>query len=239
MRLEKLGPLNVRIVGGTDGEGGGDGPVVVLLHGFGASGTDLVPLGQHIPAPAGTRFAFPEAPLALDMGFGMMDSRAWWMIDVERMQRAMMAGQLRDLTSEVPDGASEAHEMLVECLDAIEAKLAVTGDRVVLGGFSQGAMLSTDVALRTGRPLAGLALMSGTLLAADEWVPLMPKREGLEVFQSHGRNDPILPFSIAERLRDELAGAGLSVEFVPFAGGHEIPAPALSGLARLLANVLG
>ena len=55
--------------------GSGTGPIVVLVHGFGAPGDDLVPLADEISAPAGTRFVFPAAPLSLGP-----DSRAWWMI---------------------------------------------------------------------------------------------------------------------------------------------------------------
>jgi phospholipase/carboxylesterase len=46
MRVDKLGGLTVRLTGGTDGKGGGNGPLVVLLHGFGAPGDDLVPLSE-------------------------------------------------------------------------------------------------------------------------------------------------------------------------------------------------
>ena len=44
MRIAQFGGLTVRLTGGTDGKGGGNGPIVVLLHGFGAPGDDLVPL---------------------------------------------------------------------------------------------------------------------------------------------------------------------------------------------------
>ena len=80
MRMDTLGGLTVRLTGGTDGKGGGNGPLVVLLHGFGAPGDDLVPLSEYLDAPTGTRFLFPEAPISIPMGFG--DSRAWWMIDM-------------------------------------------------------------------------------------------------------------------------------------------------------------
>src|SRR5580704_2280770 len=53
MKLVKLGDLDARVTGGSDREGGGDGPVVVLLHGFGAPGDDLVPLGRVLAAPRG------------------------------------------------------------------------------------------------------------------------------------------------------------------------------------------
>jgi phospholipase/carboxylesterase len=122
-------------------------------------------------------------------------------------------------------------------LDDLQEKLGVASERVILGGFSQGAMLATDVVLRDNRPFAGLAILSGTLIAKDEWSALMPARRGLPVVQSHGRADPILPFSAAERLHGMLETAGLQAEFVPFNGGHAIPPPALERLATLITAV--
>jgi phospholipase/carboxylesterase len=235
MKVEQLGGLKVRLTGGTDGHGGGGGPAVVLLHGWGAPGDDLVPLGPEIDAPPGTRYVFPEAPLSLQLGFG--ESRGWWMLDIERRQREIAAGRARDLSREVPKGLAEARGKVVALLDELERRFGAK--QIVLGGFSQGAMLACDVGLRTGRPLAGLVMLSGTLLAADEWTPLMPKRKGLRVFQSHGSMDPLLPSFMAEQLRDLLAQAGLSVEWVGFRGGHEIPGAVLDKLGGFLRAVLG
>ncbi len=230
MKVEQLGGLKVRLTGGTDGRGSGDGPVVVLLHGWGAPGDDLVPLGQEIAAPSGTRFMFPEAPLSLQMGFG--DSHGWWMLDIEKRQREIAAGRARDLSKKVPEGLAEARAKVIALLDDLERRLGAKP--IVLGGFSQGAMLACDVALHHGKPLAGLVMLSGTLLAADEWTPLMPKRKGLRVFQSHGSMDPLLPFFMAESLRDLLLQAGLSVEWIGFRGGHEIPGIVLDKLGGFL-----
>jgi phospholipase/carboxylesterase len=239
MKVEQLGGLKVRLTGGTDGRGGGDGPVVVLLHGWGAPGDDLVPLGSEIDAPPGTRFVFPEAPLALQTGFGGPSSasgRGWWMLDIEKRQREIAAGRARDLSREVPKGLAEARAKVVALLDELERRAGAK--QIVLGGFSQGAMLACDVALHSGKPLAGLVLLSGTLLAQDEWMPLMPKRKGLRVFQSHGSMDQLLPFFMAESLRDLLMQAGLSVEWVGFRGGHEIPGIVLDKLGGFLRSVL-
>lgn len=236
MRTERVGGLQVRITGGTDGRGGGEGPLVILLHGFGAPGDDLVPLWQAIEAPPGTRFIFPEAPLALQMGFG--DSRAWWMLDIERRNREIAAGHARDLTREVPKGLAEARDRVVALLDDLHRRLGAGSKRTVIGGFSQGAMLACDTALRVDRPLAGLVLLSGTLLAKDEWVPLMAKRRGLPVLQSHGNADPLLPFFQAEQLRDLLIQAGLAVQWISFRGAHEIPPLVLDKLGGFLRRVL-
>jgi phospholipase/carboxylesterase len=237
MREERLGGLTVRITGGTDGRGGGVGPVVVLLHGFGAPGDDMVWLGRALDAPAGTRFVFPEGPLFLDLG--IVESHAWWMIDLEKVAREVAAGRLRELSREVPPGLSEARERVVALLRDLDRRAGVKPSQTMLGGFSQGAMLACDVALRQEQPFAGLALLSGTLLARDQWEPLARRRRGLRIFQSHGRQDPLLPFALAEQLRDLLARAGLSVEWIGFRGGHEIPEPVIGRLGTFLKKILG
>jgi phospholipase/carboxylesterase len=100
-------------------------------------------------------------------------------------------------------------------------------------------MLACDTALHSTRPLAGLVLLSGTLVAESEWTPRLSARRGLPVFQSHGAQDPLLPFFAAERLRDLLSSAELAVEWVPFSGGHEIPFGVLRALSAFLGRTLG
>lgn len=236
MRRVELGGLKVVIAGGSDREGGGDGPVVVLMHGFGAPGDDLVSLWRVLRAPPGTRFVFPEAPLSLE-ALGMFEGRAWWMIDIGRFQRARTPRDVENMLAEVPAGLASAREHVVAMLDELDA--ALHPSRLVLGGFSQGAILAIDVALRTDRPLAGVVAMSGALIARDEWKGLAPKRSGLPVVQSHGTRDAILPFVAGEALRDLLVGAGLAHIWVPFAGEHTIGPPVLEAVGAFLERNLG
>jgi phospholipase/carboxylesterase len=184
-------------------------------------------------APAGTRFAFPAAPLELPMGFG--DSRAWWHIDVMALEQAMARGEHRDMSKTIPDGLLEARALAAATVSALVEDLAPS--HLVLGGFSQGAMLSLDLAFHSDLALSGLALMSGTLLCEDEWRAKAPARKGVKVVQSHGRLDPLLSFEMAERLRDLLKEAGLDVTFIPFRGAHEIPPTVLAGVEELLEEV--
>lgn len=225
----RFGGLEV-VLRSQDGRADAHGPLVVLLHGFGAPADDLVPLGQVLSAPPGTRFAFPAAPI--DLGPGFFGGRAWWHIDLDARLRA---GGRRDVR-EVPEGLAEARAAVTAALAEIET--ALTPRAVVLGGFSQGAMLALDVALHSDRPLAGLALLSGTHIAANEWAPRLAARRGLPVFMSHGRQDELLPFAVSEGLRDTLVGAGLGVRWVPFGGGHGIPEPVLDGLGAFLDQTL-
>ncbi|MBS0184326.1 MAG: hypothetical protein JSS39_18220 [Nitrospira sp.] len=231
-----VGGLKVRLTGGTDGHGGGNGPVVMLLHGFGAPGDDLVPLADVIDVPAGTRWVFPEAPLSLNMGFG--DSRAWWIIDFARIQDDRAAGRIRDLSVEVPQGLALARERFLAFLKEVPRQFQIDYKKTVIGGFSQGAMLTCDAVLHTDYPFAGLVQLSGNLLAQAVWGPLMSKRKGLPVFQSHGTLDDILPHVGAERLRDALIHSGLAVEWHSFRGGHEIPELVLRRLSTFITKAL-
>jgi phospholipase/carboxylesterase len=236
MREKVVGGLKIRLAGGVDGHGGGDGPLVILLHGFGAPGDDLVVLSEVIDAPAGTRWLFPEGPLPLNMGFG--DSRAWWIIDFARIQAERAAGRIRDLSLDIPKGLALARERLSEFLTVMPRHLPVDYKHTVIGGFSQGAMLTCDAVLHSDYPFAGLIQLSSNLLARSVWEPLMPRRKGLPVFQSHGTEDDILPHIGAEHLRNTLTQSGLVVEWHSFRGGHEIPEPVLRRLGVFLPKVL-
>ena len=230
MKLFSAGGLRVRATGGTDRDGGGDGPAVLLCHGFGAPGDDLVGLARVIDAGPGTRWFFPEAPNAIDLGMGA-SGRAWWPIDMVRMQLALARGDHRNLADETPDELPSAVRALSACIDELVASHGVARGKLVLGGFSQGAMLATEIALHAPATYAGLVVLSGTLLSRERWVRAAETGAvGLHVLESHGTRDPILPFAGAEALAAMLRGAGATVSFVSFAGQHEIPGAVMDAL---------
>jgi phospholipase/carboxylesterase len=211
--------------------------LVVLCHGYGAPGHDLVGIGAELltttegPRGAGqVRFAFPEAPLALPG----MDGRAWWHIDIGRFQQAATTGDIAPLLDEVPEGLPAARKALMATVDELVRVSGVPMSRVVLGGFSQGAMVMTDVGLRLEEAPAALAIMSGALLCRPEWTRLADKRRGLRVLQSHGAQDPILPYAVALELKKLLDSAGLKVDFTSFKGGHGIDGSVVKKLAALI-----
>lgn len=215
--------MRVRAAGGSDRRGGGDGPAIVLCHGFGAPGDDLVSLARVIDAGPGARWFFPEAPLELDLGFGGA-GRAWWMIDMARLEQLMRRADVHQLIQDTPAGLSEARAALEACIDALVRDHGVARERMILGGFSQGAMLSTEVALHAARPFAGVVLLSGSLISADRWIEAARVTgPSLRALMSHGRADPLLPFEGAEALRGLLEGAGAQIEWAPHNGQHEIP----------------
>lgn len=237
-----LGGLQCRIIDSTQ-EGAKPDLLVVLCHGFGAPGDDLVPLGEEllerVPALQGrTRFVFPEAPLDL-AELGNPGGRAWWHIDMESLILRQQGIAVPEETS-LPADLPRSRRMLLALIDEATRGAGLPLSRVVLGGFSQGAMLTTDVALRLEEAPAALGIFSGTLVSAaeKEWSARAPARRGLRVFQTHGMADPLLSFQKAEALRDLLTGAGLVVEFLPFRGGHTIVSAALDRFGAMIAGSL-
>ena len=216
--------------------------LVVFCHGYGASGEDLVPfvpeLLEREPRLAPVRFAFPAAPLS--MGYAAWgDARAWWPLDWARMSMLSGTPQGRErLRNDVPEGLVSARRKLQGSIEALLAGSGLGPDRVVLGGFSQGGMLATDLALHWEHRPAALVALSAVPITADVWRKLAPRRAGLPVVQSHGRQDPILPYPEGEALRDLLTAAGLSVEFIPFDGPHTVHPDALDRVAKLLGGLV-
>ncbi|MCA9645533.1 MAG: hypothetical protein KC492_32810, partial [Myxococcales bacterium] len=122
MELTSFGGLGVRLSALRPGET--PRGLVVLMHGFGASGSDLVPLGRQIPTPPGVRYACSEAPLVLDPLF---DARAWWPIDVVALERAMARGEHRDRTQEEPPELAAVSTQLERCLNEMQEALGMQG----------------------------------------------------------------------------------------------------------------
>ncbi|QSQ20037.1 phospholipase [Pyxidicoccus parkwayensis] len=236
----RLGELDCNVVDAL-AEGTTPDLAVVLCHGFGAPATDLVPLAPELMSldarlAERVRFIFPGAPLTL-AEWGMPAGRAWFHLPEE-----IMRGQLRDwdlFAREVPPGLPAARRAVMSVVEAVSTTMKLPYGRIVLGGFSQGGMVTTDVALRLEEAPAGLCILSGTLTSEAEWRQKAQARKGLPVFQAHGRDDTVLPFSAAERLRDVLTESGLSVDFLPFHGPHTIDSEELERLAAFLAARLG
>ncbi len=233
MREQRFGGITVRLTGGEDRQGGGDGPLVVLMHGFGASGTDLVGLWRVLDVPRAVRFAFPEAPHEIP---GLFGARAWWMLDLARAEQAMAEGP-RSYAQEIPPGMEDATDGVVEMIEAFQRELGVPSEHLIVGGFSQGSMAACNAVFTRNVTPGGLVILSGTPVNLKEWKAGMASKREVPVFQSHGQNDPLLSFEAAEHLRDEMRGAGLSTKWVPFRGGHEIPMPVLEELGRFLSTI--
>lgn len=188
--------------------------VLVLLHGYGASGNDLVPLAQSLVDRCGDlRAVVPEAPVLLGNG------RAWFSIHgTERNERNL--------------GELNAAETAIRGALATLRQQGVEPSNIVLGGFSQGAIMSAHIALKTPRDIGELVLLSGRTLPI--WPSSSDNASDLRVFISHGENDPVLAFAEGQRLSERFAAMHAQVDFQRFTGGHTIPASIVAALQNFL-----
>lgn len=212
--------------------GGGGPPTLVLLHGYGSSAERWIPFARTIRLGGAGRFVFPQGPERTVPPEGPVDGRAWWRLDLASHVPA--GGRLPDLSAARPVGLPASAALVQDRLARLRSS---SKEPPILGGFSQGAMVACQIAFLSDVPLTALVLLSGTLVDESTWMAHMPRRRGLPVFLAHGRRDDVLPYALAERLRARMQAAGLVVTFVPFEGGHDIPAEVVEALNRFLATV--
>lgn len=233
--IRQFGQLRCRVIDALP-EGETPELLIILNHGFGASGEDLVDFGPMLMESSDAiektcRFVFPAAPI--DLGpMGMPGGRAWWPINMARLAEINQTRNFDLLTQIEPPGMQEAADLLTEAVRAALADSKLEESKLILGGFSQGAMVSTCVTLREKIKPALLVLFSGTLLDSKEWKRLADAHGGCPVMQSHGLEDPLLPFAPAVQLKEMLSGAGFDVEFIEFHGQHTIPMNVLHRLRQ-------
>jgi len=186
--------------------------LVVLLHGYGADGADLIDLGRFwqtlLPDAA---FIAPDAPELLPFaGFG---GRQWFAL-TERTP------------SEYRIGAEAAQPVLDQFLDHELSQLSLDDRSLALVGFSQGAMMTYQCGLRRKIPPACLIAYSGLLPGSDRLGPINTESPVLIV---HGQEDDLVANYHGRVAYETLSGAGLKVEYHDLPGlGHSIDDRGLS-----------
>lgn len=209
------------------------GATIVLFHGFGANAMDLVPLsGVYRQSPKPT-WLFPNGPLEIPIAPGY-SGRAWFPVDIESLQRALQRNDFEAVENAFPEELTQARERV----ERLVGELDIPRSKLILGGFSQGAVLAVETALHGMEPVAALLIFSGTLICASAWKRLSHLHPKTPFFQSHGTHDPLLPLKKAEELAALLQEGGLKGSLHTFKGGHEIPQPILILLNAFLKDLL-
>jgi len=206
---------------------------MILLHGYGSSAEEWLPFVSTIRLPEGGRFVFPQAPDTTTPPDGPSTGRAWWRLDLGS-HRPSSPGGLPDLSTTRPPGLKVAAGMVKDLVKNVERD---GGKPILLGGFSQGAMVAAEVALQSDLHVDALVLLSGTLVDEASWQQKFATLSNVPVFMSHGRSDPVLSFAVADRFRAGLEAAGVKVTWVPFDGGHEMPMVVIDQLNQFIARL--
>jgi|GEM_PF-1179704 len=187
-------------------------PTLILLHGYGAAGNDLVGLGEALaPSLPGVQIIAPQGPFNL-VGSG----RAWYV--------------------ESKGEAVESRALLTDLIDALIAD-GTPRHQIMVAGFSQGGTMAVDIGL-FHESVGCVATLSGGVLSSAAWNAQLSRGTVPEFLIAHGRKDPTVAFSNAKTLADGLEKAGASVSFFEFGGGHEIPDEVEGRLAEFAASCL-
>lgn len=180
--------------------------VVILMHGYGASGSDLVPLSNVLNYDKSVAFVFPQAPIEIGH-----ESFAWSHRNDDGFIRSLE--QVNSLIKQILDRNPNC--------------------QIVVGGFSQGGTMACNL-LATDHPsIVGAMLFSPKPLLLQ--TPENKTRQS-KVFIVHGSHDRMIPFSDVEQLKNDLETNGFQVSWHPFGGDHEITMRSLEQAYQFLSE---
>jgi phospholipase/carboxylesterase len=189
-----------------------------FFHGYGADALNVASLHEVLEAPYNLHFYFVEGPEPITFAPGYY-GRAWWPLSLKELEDSAAGKTTLDFSNTKPE---ELDGLRLNLSHLIVDELNLSWDSVILAGFSQGAMLATDLYLSAASSPAGLLIFSGALINKMEWSELACKRSGQKIFLCHGHQDQVLPAATGKAMQQLLTKAGLEVKAHYFNGGHEI-----------------
>ena len=208
--MVELTPLEARIRA-PRGEPEG---ALVLLHGRGADEHDLFPLLDLLDPERRLLGVTPQGPLALPPG-----GRHWYAL------------------GGIPTPDPETFLATAPRLGAFLDALPMPAERLVLGGFSQGAVMSFAMSLGPGRPRPAAVIALSGFLPRVEGYPLAPGRlAGVPVAVAHGLLDPVIPARFGAEAAETLTAAGADVVRLESAVPHMVDPAWIDPLREVVAR---
>ncbi|WP_277961074.1 alpha/beta fold hydrolase [Pseudomonas sp. RIT-To-2] len=198
-----------------------DKPLVIFLHGYGSNESDLFGLRDQLPE--GYTYLSVRAPQTLEEG-----SYQWF--------HKQGDGAYDGVTTELASSRQTLHDFIDKAIDKYHTKPS----KVVLVGFSQGAIMSYELGLREPQSVKGIAVLSGKILPVlQKELKQSKELESLSIFIGHGMDDPRLPFTDASEAQRILHELGLTPDFHAYADlGHSISKTEIEDLNAWLGDVL-
>jgi len=199
--------------------------LVILCHGLGADGFDLIGLAPYFAKVLpNARFVSPNAPEVCDMAPPGMQSGHQWFSLQERTEDAMLAG------------ARSAEPVLNKFIDDQLEKYNLSDDKLALIGFSQGTMMSLFVGTRREKALAGIVGFSGRLIGKDLLAGEIKSRPPMVLI--NGDQDELVPVDQQPEAIEKLEAAGITVEGHIRPGlGHSIDADGIQIACDFLTKI--
>jgi phospholipase/carboxylesterase len=193
--------------------------LLVLHHGRGSDELDMFGLGEALDPQRRLHLLAPRAPLQLPGQPG------WHWYIVPRVGHPD------------EDTFNASVEELGALHDEVWERTGLGPEQTVLGGFSQGAVMTYALALGPGRPApGGLLGFSGFIPTVSGWHADLAGRQDLRAFIAHGRADPVISVDFGRTAADTLRGGGIEVDYREGGGGHEIDRATFEAASAWLAD---
>lgn len=193
---------------------------LVLLHGRGTDEFDLLPLLDALDPERRLVGLTPRAPLALPPG------GAHWYI-------------VREVGYPDPETFFASLRELSALLDSLPGDLGVPWDRVVLGGFSMGAVMSYATALGPDRPTpAGIMALSGFIPTVEGFELELERARDLPVAIAHGTHDPVISVEFGRDAHRRMEAAGADTSYWESPVPHTIDPAIVPDLVRWLDSAI-
>jgi phospholipase/carboxylesterase len=210
-------------------------------------------LAQRVREPAGE----PQGALVLNHGRGSDEHDLYGLLDEIDPERRLLGVTTGAPLTGIPPGGRHwyvvervgypeprtfwaSYELLARFLDEMLESRGIPWERTVVGGFSQGTVMSYAIALGEGRPSpAGIVALSGFVPTVEGWRAELAGREGLPVLIHHGRHDPMIDVAFARRSRELLEAGRLDVTYHESDAGHWLPPTLLPELRAFVGRAVG
>jgi phospholipase/carboxylesterase len=195
--------------------------LVVLLHGYGSDGSDLIALGRHwqdlLPDAL---FVSPNAPEQVSEH---VSGYQWFALDMERPTARLV-------------GLPLARPVVVEFLKALWAQTGLGAKDTILAGFSQGAMMALHVGTSLEEPLLGIIAFSGAFVEPEGFMDGNKARSPICLV--HGDLDSVVDPDLSAKAAEQLSRQGFEVSYHVSKGvGHGISPDGLAFASAFIAGV--
>ncbi len=207
VRTHTGGGLDYLVVEPDGFDDGREYPAVFLLHGYGSNMRDLAGLSPIISRDS-YLYVCPNAPVWMDRPG--MRGFAWWESE--------------------SDDHGPALEFLSAVVERTHEQYRVLPGRSVLGGFSQGAMLTYEFGLPRPDIFAGLIALSGHIVDEGRLRSSLPRGRGQSIFISHGTEDTIIPVERGRASRDIMLAEGYAPDYHEYRMDHRVSQEVLDDL---------
>ncbi|MDR3490574.1 MAG: dienelactone hydrolase family protein [Gammaproteobacteria bacterium] len=203
---------------------------IIWLHGLGADGSDFSPIVPELNLwpQRPVRFIFPNAPsrpITINNGYVMP---GWYDIT-----------SLSKIHGHLDNAGIEESVNAIRLLIEHEEQRGIPSNKIVLGGFSQGALIALMTGLRFEKPLGGIFALSGYFPFTPEELTQLASSANTNtpIFIGHGKEDTIVPYFLGEKTFELLKNKGYPVSFKSYAMAHSVNMPELNDIAGWLKTI--